>query len=82
MLGIGQHAPLAQMMIVAIKILLVQVWEAMGTVDEISDYHERTECIVWVALMDATTNELDKMKEERRHSARRVCTEGGILPDS
>ena len=52
------------------------------TVDEISDYHERTECIVWVALMDATTDELDKMKEEPRHSARRVCTEGGILPDS
>lgn len=34
------------------------------TVDEISDYLERPECFVWVALKDATPEELDKMKEE------------------
>lgn len=34
------------------------------TVEEISDYLERLECFVWVALQDATPEELDKMKEE------------------
>lgn len=34
------------------------------TVEEISDYLEKPECFVWVALRDATPGELDKMKEE------------------
>ena len=34
------------------------------TVDEISDYLERPEYFVWVALKDATPEELDKMKKE------------------
>ena len=34
------------------------------TVEEISDYLERSGCFVWVALRDATPEELDKMKEE------------------
>lgn len=34
------------------------------TVDEISDYLGRPGCFVWVALRDATSEELDKMKEE------------------
>lgn len=34
------------------------------TVEEISDYLERPGCFVWVALRDATPEELDKMKEE------------------
>ena len=34
------------------------------TVEEISDYLKRPECFVWVALRDATPEELDKMKEE------------------
>lgn len=34
------------------------------TVEEISDYLERLGCFVWVALQDATPEELDKMKEE------------------
>lgn len=34
------------------------------TVEEISDYLERTGCFVWVALRDATPEELDKIKEE------------------
>ena len=34
------------------------------TVDEISDYLARPDCFVWVALADATSEELDKMKEE------------------
>lgn len=33
-------------------------------VEEISDYLERPGCFVWVALRDATPEELDKMKEE------------------
>jgi len=33
-------------------------------VDEISDYLEKPGCFVWVALRDATPEELDKMKEE------------------
>ena len=31
-------------------------------VDEISDYLARPGCFVWVALADATSEELDKMK--------------------
>ena len=34
------------------------------SVEEISDYLERPECFVWVALRDATAEELDKMQEE------------------
>jgi magnesium transporter len=34
------------------------------TVEEISDYVERSDCFVWVALQDATDAELDKMQEE------------------
>lgn len=34
------------------------------TVEEISDYLARPGCFVWVALRDATPEELDKMKEE------------------
>ena len=34
------------------------------SVEEISDYVERPDCFVWVALSDATPQELDKMKEE------------------
>ena len=33
-------------------------------VEEISDYLERKDCFVWVALKDATDAELDKMQEE------------------
>jgi magnesium transporter len=33
-------------------------------VDEISDYLTRPDCFVWVALNDATPQELDQMKEE------------------
>ncbi len=33
-------------------------------VEEISDYLERPDCFVWVALCDATPHELDQMKEE------------------
>lgn len=33
-------------------------------VEEISDYLERPNCFVWVALRDATSNELDLMQEE------------------
>lgn len=33
-------------------------------IEEISDYLERPGCFVWVALADATPEELDKMKEE------------------
>jgi magnesium transporter len=33
-------------------------------VEEISDYLEKPNCFVWVALLDATTEELDKMQEE------------------
>jgi hypothetical protein len=33
-------------------------------IDEISDYLARLGCFVWVALADATSEELDKMKEE------------------
>jgi len=33
-------------------------------VEEISDYLERTDCFVWVALRDATDAELEKMQEE------------------
>ena len=33
-------------------------------VEEISDYLERKDCFVWVALRDATDAELDKMQEE------------------
>jgi len=32
--------------------------------DEISDYLQKTDCLVWVALHDATDAELDKMQEE------------------
>lgn len=34
------------------------------SVEEISDYLERPGCFVWVALRDATPQELDQMKEE------------------
>ncbi len=34
------------------------------TVEEISDYVERPECFVWVALRDAQPDELSKMQEE------------------
>ncbi|MBS1191752.1 MAG: Magnesium and cobalt transport protein CorA [Rhodocyclaceae bacterium] len=34
------------------------------TVEEISDYLERPGCFVWVALRDATPEELEQMKEE------------------
>ena len=34
------------------------------SVEEISDYLERPNCFVWVALRDATPEELDKMQEE------------------
>lgn len=34
------------------------------TVEEISDYLERQDCFVWVALRDTTNVELDKMQEE------------------
>ena len=34
------------------------------SVEEISDYLERPDCFVWVALRDATPEELDKMQEE------------------
>lgn len=34
------------------------------TVDGISDYLERPDCFVWVALRDATSQEFDKIKEE------------------
>lgn len=34
------------------------------TVEEISDYVERPDCFVWVALRDATDEELAKMQEE------------------
>jgi magnesium transporter len=34
------------------------------SVEEISDYLERPDCFVWVALRDATAEELDKMQEE------------------
>ena len=33
-------------------------------VDEISDYLERPDCFVWVALRDASDAEIDKMQEE------------------
>jgi len=33
-------------------------------IDEISDYLDRPGCFVWVALADATADELDMMKEE------------------
>jgi magnesium transporter len=33
-------------------------------IEEISDYLERPECFVWVALRDATDAELEKMQEE------------------
>ena len=33
-------------------------------IEEISDYLARPECFVWVALADATPEELDTMKEE------------------
>jgi len=33
-------------------------------VEEISDYLERPDCFVWVALCDPSPQELDKMKEE------------------
>src|SRR5674476_1359443 len=33
-------------------------------VEEISDYLERTDCFVWVALRDTTEAELEKMQEE------------------
>ena len=33
-------------------------------VEEISDYLARPECFIWVALCDATPDELDEMKEE------------------
>lgn len=35
-------------------------------VEEISDYLARPDCFVWVALRDATPEELDKMQEEFR----------------
>jgi magnesium transporter len=34
------------------------------TVEEISDYLEKKDCLVWVALRDTTNVELDKMQEE------------------
>ena len=34
------------------------------TVEEISDYLEIPDCFVWVALKDATLEELEKMREE------------------
>ncbi|MGB9093018.1 MAG: magnesium/cobalt transporter CorA [Gallionella sp.] len=34
------------------------------SIEEISDYLERGDCFVWVALRDATDAELDKMQEE------------------
>lgn len=34
------------------------------SVEEISDYLARPDCFVWVALRDATPQELDQMKEE------------------
>ena len=34
------------------------------TVEEISDYLERPDCFVWVALRDTTDAELDKMQQE------------------
>ncbi len=34
------------------------------SIDEISDYLDRPECFVWVALKDATPEELEKMQEE------------------
>ena len=34
------------------------------TIGEISDYLARPDCFVWVALADATPEELDMMKEE------------------
>lgn len=34
------------------------------TIEEISDFIERPECFVWVALRDASDAELDKMQEE------------------
>lgn len=34
------------------------------TIEEISDYLERPDCLVWVALRDATDSDLDKMQEE------------------
>lgn len=34
------------------------------SVEEISDYLAKPDCFVWVALRDATPQELDKMKEE------------------
>jgi magnesium transporter len=34
------------------------------SIDEISDYLERPDCFVWVALRDASAEELSKMKEE------------------
>ena len=33
-------------------------------VEQISDYLERKDCFVWVALRDTTNDELDKMQEE------------------
>ena len=33
-------------------------------VEEISDYLDKPDCFVWVALRDATTQELDQMQEE------------------
>jgi magnesium transporter len=33
-------------------------------IDEISDYLQRPDCFVWVALLDATADELAKMQEE------------------
>ena len=33
-------------------------------VEEISDYLERNDCFVWVALKDTTNAELEKMQEE------------------
>lgn len=33
-------------------------------IEEISDYLERPDCFVWVALRDATSAELEKMREE------------------
>lgn len=33
-------------------------------IEEISDYLEKPDCFVWVALRDATSDELEKMREE------------------
>ena len=37
---------------------------AEPSIEDISEYLKRPDCLIWVALRDATDAELDKMQEE------------------